>query len=113
MPDSVFAKHRHLRLNLRFKSEADKFKVAFVGGIVLKGIRNEGKNMPHTMNSGKPAFFGQFVSLSCYTSVRSHRKQHVHWSCLGKQLQPNIYTPHLHFFPLAAGGNSSYDGVSI
>jgi len=56
------------------------------------------------MRSGKCAFLGQFVSLPYYTSVRSHRKQHVYWSCLGKQFvfsnQPNIYTPHLHFFPL-------------
>lgn len=60
--------------------------------------------MPHTMKSGKLAFLGQFVSLSYYTSVRSQRKQHVRWSCLGKQFvfsnKPNIYTPHLHFFPL-------------
>lgn len=42
-------------------------------------------------------------SLSYYTSVTSQRKQHVHWGCLGEKCvfsnKPNIYTPHLHFFP--------------
>lgn len=71
--------------------------------------------MPHIMKSGKLACLGQFVSLSYYTSVRAQRKQHVHWSCLGKQFvfsnKPNIYTPNLHFFPLVPSGNSSYDGI--
>ncbi len=50
------------------------------------------------------SFLWEFVSLSSYTSVSSKRKQHVRWSRLGKKFvfpnKPNIYTPHLHVFPL-------------
>lgn len=45
--------------------------------------------------------FCKFILLH---TVRSQRKQHVHWSWLGKKSvfsnKPNIYTPHLHVFPL-------------
>lgn len=83
--------------------------VAFVGtarcGLVFKERENKQikkrkrKTTPHTMNTGKLAFLGQFVSLSYYTSVRSHRKQHVHWSRLGKQfVSPTSQTFTLHIY---------------
>lgn len=79
--------------------EVAPFKLALVGATQSRVLFKKKENATHCEKWF--LFFCQFTLLH---TVRSWRKQHVHWSWLGKKSvfsnKPNIYTPHLHVFPL-------------
>lgn len=110
MPDSVFAKHCHLWQEpelwawhlWKWFYSMSYLLVPLNQGFCWR--KKEVDEECHTTWKVVNLLFLGSLSLSYYTSVRSLKKQHIYWSCPGKKCvfsnKPNIYTPHLHFFPL-------------